>query len=156
RSGLGKTGTGQPISVADVLARAGDARIIPVILNPDGALIAMGHGQRFATPTQSLALAARDGGCSAPGCPAPPDQCQVHHTREWRRRKRTSIDHLALVCLFHHLIAIPAGWTVDMINGLPHWIPPAWIDPTQTPIRNTTHHLERTIFTPPVAETTAA
>ncbi|MCW2530314.1 MAG: hypothetical protein JWM76_5174, partial [Pseudonocardiales bacterium] len=37
-----------------------------------------------------------------------------------------------------------------------HWIPPAWIDPTQTPIRNTTHHLERTIFTPPVAENAAA
>jgi hypothetical protein len=28
-----------------------------------------------------------------------------------------------------------------MINGTPHWTPPAWLDPTQTPRRNRTHDL---------------
>ncbi len=28
-----------------------------------------------------------------------------------------------------------------MTNGVPHWRPPRWIDSTQTPRRNTTHHL---------------
>jgi hypothetical protein len=26
-----------------------------------------------------------------------------------------------------------------MINGIPHWIPPAYRDPEQKPIRNTLH-----------------
>jgi hypothetical protein len=29
-----------------------------------------------------------------------------------------------------------------MINGRAHWIPPVWIDPTQTPVRNTIHDLD--------------
>jgi hypothetical protein len=28
-----------------------------------------------------------------------------------------------------------------MIDGTPHWRPPAWLDPDRIPIRNTTHHL---------------
>lgn len=27
-----------------------------------------------------------------------------------------------------------------MINAIPHWTPPTWIDPTQTPQRNHLHH----------------
>jgi len=30
-----------------------------------------------------------------------------------------------------------------MINGIPHWIPPTWLDPSQTPQRNHTRHVER-------------
>jgi hypothetical protein len=26
-----------------------------------------------------------------------------------------------------------------MIGGLPHWRPPTWLDPQQTPTRNTRH-----------------
>jgi hypothetical protein len=29
------------------------------------------------------------------------------------------------------------GWTTTMINGVPHWIPPHWVDPGQRPRRNT-------------------
>ena len=29
------------------------------------------------------------------------------------------------------------GWLSRTINGLPHWTPPTWIDPTQQPQRNT-------------------
>jgi hypothetical protein len=34
-----------------------------------------------------------------------------------------------------------------MINGIPHWIPPTWLDPEQTPQRNHTRHVER-LLTP--------
>jgi hypothetical protein len=27
-----------------------------------------------------------------------------------------------------------------MISGIPHWIPPAFIDPQRKPMRNTAHH----------------
>jgi hypothetical protein len=45
----------------------------------------------------------------------------------------------ALVCRFHHRIALPAGWTCAMHNGTPHWTAPPWLDPSQTPRRNTAH-----------------
>jgi hypothetical protein len=28
-----------------------------------------------------------------------------------------------------------------MLDGVPHWLPPAWQDPDQTPRRNTRHHI---------------
>jgi hypothetical protein len=31
------------------------------------------------------------------------------------------------------------GWEAVLIDGIVHWRPPAWIDPTRTPIRNTAH-----------------
>jgi hypothetical protein len=34
------------------------------------------------------------------------------------------------------------GWTSTSINGLPHWIPPKFIDPEQKPIRKPDQHLE--------------
>jgi len=33
------------------------------------------------------------------------------------------------------------GWTCHMTDGIPYWRPPRWLDHTQTPRRNTTHHL---------------
>jgi hypothetical protein len=38
-----------------------------------------------------------------------------------------------------------------MINGHPHWIPPTWLDPTQTPRRNTAHHVDLTFDGPALA-----
>jgi hypothetical protein len=31
------------------------------------------------------------------------------------------------------------GWHCTMVNGIPHWTPPKWLDPAQTPIRNRMH-----------------
>jgi hypothetical protein len=31
------------------------------------------------------------------------------------------------------------GWTGKIIDGRPHWTPPAWMDPDQRPRRNTLH-----------------
>ena len=51
----------------------------------------------------------------------------------------TDIDNLTLLCGYHHRELAKRGWTCHMLDGLPHWRPPAWLDPTQTPIRNTRH-----------------
>jgi hypothetical protein len=32
------------------------------------------------------------------------------------------------------------GWQVRMPDGIPLWIPPVWIDDTQTPRTNNTHN----------------
>lgn len=64
--------------------------------------LAVGCGQRFATPAQRKALELRDGGCVIPGCGIEPRQCQAHHQPGWTQGGRTDLDQLALVCWPHH------------------------------------------------------
>jgi len=58
---------------------------------------------------------------------------------------RTTLFHLVMINnTFHDQvlrrpIEPKMGWRVDMIDGLPTWTPPAWIDPDQKPIRNRRH-----------------
>ena len=39
--------------------------------------------------------------------------CEAHHLTPWARGGPTSLDNLALLCRFHHLIAVHHwGWTL--------------------------------------------
>ncbi len=96
---------------------------------------------RAATTTQRLALAARDGGCSFPDCTVPPAWTQAHHVLEWARGGPTSLDNLTLVCGHHHRTFERNGWSCQMVDGSPHWIPPAFIDPARRPRTNTAHRV---------------
>ncbi|MDT4910711.1 MAG: hypothetical protein QOI69_3952, partial [Pseudonocardiales bacterium] len=42
-------------------------------------------------------------------------------------------------CGFHHREHPKLGWTCHMLNGIPHWKAPPWLDPQQTPRRNQAH-----------------
>jgi hypothetical protein len=81
-----------------------------------------------------MALVVRDGGCTFPGCDHPGGWCQRHHIKGWINGGPTDLNNLTLVCGYHHRSFEHNGWTCTMINGLPHWTPPAWTDPDQTPI----------------------
>jgi hypothetical protein len=59
----------------------------------------------------------------------------------WEQGGNTDIDNMALACDFHHDQRAWAGWRITMINGRPWAIPPPWIDPDQTAVRNTMHDL---------------
>ena len=85
---------------------------------------------------------ARDPGCTLPGCTSPPGWCEAHHVTDYARAGTTSIDDGALVCGYDHRERPEQGWTSTMIDGRPYWVPPSWIDPTRTPIRNTLHDLD--------------
>jgi len=50
-----------------------------------------------------------------------------------------ALANMTLKCSFHHREFERCGWAVTMIDGIPNWIPPPWIDPDRTPIRNTMH-----------------
>jgi len=106
-----------------------------------GSLPEVGGAAATILVTLSEALAARDGGCSFPGCTAPPAWCQVHHIRPWEHGSPTDLANLTLVCGHHHRQFHQQGWTCHMIKGLLHWQPPPWIDPDRNPRRNTAHHL---------------
>jgi len=138
RTGLVTTAHGGPLSVTEALRLAGDANVIPVVLDSTG-ILAYGQARRTATTGQRLALAARDQGCCFPGCDAPPGWTQVHHILEWSKGGGTDLDNECLLCGYHHRTFEKRGWTVTMKDGHPWWTPPPWIDPQQTPIRNAVH-----------------
>jgi len=136
RTGHVTTAHGGTISVHEALKQAGDANVIPVVLDSKG-ILAYGQSRRTATAAQRLALAARDGGCCFPGCDAPPGWTQVHHILNWAFGGGTDLINLCLLCGFHHREHEKRGWQVTIRNGQPWWTPPAHIDPDRTPIRNT-------------------
>jgi hypothetical protein len=138
RTGLVTTAHGGTISVATALEVAGEANVIPVVLDSTG-ILGYGQARRTATTGQRYALAARDGGCCFPGCDAPSGWTQVHHILPWALGGGTDLDNECLLCGFHHREFEKRGWQVIIQNGQPYWIPPSWIDPTQTPIRNAIH-----------------
>jgi len=141
RTGLVTTSRGGALSVMDALRIAGEATVVPVVIDREGVL-GYGRARRIATAAQRDALAARDGGCCFPGCDAPPDWTQVHHVVEWIYGGMTDLDNLCLLCGYHHREFERRGWKVTMRDGRPWWIPPAYVDPERVPIRNTMYAID--------------
>jgi uncharacterized protein DUF222 len=117
-----------------------DAEIIPIVMRGGSQPLDVGRRQRLVTGPLRRALIARDRGCVAPGCDRPPEWCDAHHLVHWTRGGATSIDNTALLCGYHHTLVHQGEWTARMIDGVPHLVPPLWIDPRQRPQRNTLHH----------------
>ncbi|MFZ4432273.1 MAG: DUF222 domain-containing protein [Microthrixaceae bacterium] len=78
-----------------------------------GETLALGRSQRLASAAQRRAAAVRYGGCCFPGCDAPPNWVELHHTPAWDDGGRTDQDHLAPLCRHHHGIIHRAGWGLD-------------------------------------------
>jgi hypothetical protein len=149
RTGVVTTAHGGLISIRQALQIAAETDIVPVVISAAGGVLGYGLSRRTASIGQRRALAARDGGCSFPGCDRPPDWCETHHVIAWADGGRTDIENLTLLCGFHHREHHKRGWSCHMTDGVPHWRPPRWIDPTQTPRRNTTRHVPLHFNMPP-------
>ena len=100
--GTATTGHGQPINVTDARKLVDQAEVIPVVLDTNAGIVAYGRMRRNATPAQRRALAARDGGCSFPGCDAPPSWTEAHRVIRWEHGGLTNLENQTLVCGFHH------------------------------------------------------
>jgi hypothetical protein len=101
---------------------------VGVLSGPGGLAAALraGPGQPFPTVSLPLDVGAasevipgylrrliilRDRHCRFPGCGRKPSVCQVHHLIHREDGGVTSLENCALVCRFHHLIAIHRwGW----------------------------------------------
>lgn len=136
--GLAETSTGQQLTVAEALRLAGQADLALLFADATGRPLNLYRSRRLTSPSQTLALIARDKGCTFPGCTMPPEWTEKHHITPWRDGGQTNLDNLVLVCDYHHDHHLREGWRVEMHQGQPHWLPPAWKDPEQKPIRN--HH----------------
>lgn len=138
RSGFGQTTAGAQLSAAEVLRLAAEAEVLPAVLATSGAVLDLGRSRRIATATQTMALVARDGGCSFPGCSHPPEWSERHHMVAWIDGGATSVDNLTLLCGYHHANFVSHGWSCRLNPaGVPEWIPPRYIDRQQRPLINT-------------------
>lgn len=96
-----------------------------------GEILWQGRRQRYFTPAQRRALAARDGGCVGPNCTAPPSWCHAHHVVDWAHGGRTDVDNGALLCSFHHHQLHAGGFRLRMNGGVPEMLAPPWLDREQ-------------------------
>jgi hypothetical protein len=132
--------TGARISPEAVRRIACDCGVIPAVLDGAGVPLDVGRERRLITGTLRRALVLRDHGCAFPGCDRPPRWCQGHHVIHWLDGGTTSLQNSVLLCAHHHRLIHQGDWTVDIAaDGLPEFIPPAHLDPSQTPRRNTYH-----------------
>lgn len=112
RTGLVTTSHGGTLSIPAALRLAADAQILPAVLDSRGAILHLGRARRIASPAQRHALAARERGCSFPGCNRPPGWCETHHVIPWADGGPTDLDNTTLVCGFHHRDTPDAdGWS---------------------------------------------
>jgi hypothetical protein len=153
-SGYVATTHGGLIPTADIHVAMAEGQVMSVLLDPTGGVLSYGRRQRLAPPDLRCAIYARDHGCTFPGCDQPASWCQVHHLLAWADGGETDIDNLALLCTYHHREFALRGWTGLMLDGVPNWVPPRWIDPAGTPRTNTTQHLKRLLDElPAIADT---
>ncbi len=150
RAGIAETADGTLLSPEQLLRIAGEADIWTAITDAHGVPLALGRTRRIASRGQTIALAARDGGCSFPGCTRPPSWCDRHHILDWIFGGRTDLNNLTLLCRHHHTHFAQRGWTCRLNPaGLPEWIPPRWIDRHQRPLlheRIQRRHAEHTLI----------
>ena len=139
--GYAETEHGELVSTAEV-RRAGDAQPLFALLDATGGIVSYGRARRLATAGQRRALTVRDRGCSFPGCTTPASWCETHHVVAWADGGATDLDNMTLLCGYHHREFERLGWDCVMIDAVPHWRPPDWLDRARTPRRNTAHHTE--------------
>ncbi len=134
KAGIAETTDGSQLSADQLLRVADEAEIWPTIIDRNGVPLALGRTRRIASRGQTMALIAREGGCSFPGCDHPPQWCDRHHIIDWIDGGPTDLDNMTLLCRYHHTHFLQKGWSCRInADGLPEWIPPRWIDPEQRP-----------------------
>lgn len=126
--------TGEPLSATSVRRMACDAEIIPVVLGGHGEPLDIGRAQQSVPRHLRRLLLVRDGSCAFPGCDRPLGASHAHHCQHWAEGGKTAIDNLVMLCAGHHRHLHAENWLARINpHGLPEFIPPRAVDPSQTP-----------------------
>ncbi|WP_328305294.1 HNH endonuclease signature motif containing protein [Actinomycetospora sp. NBC_00405] len=131
--GHGTLDSGALSDPATVRRWACDADIVPLVLGSKSEPLDIGRRSRLIPDAMRRALTFRDGGCTFPGCTRRPRRCHAHHIDHWGEGGPTCLDNLTLLCRHHHQVIHHGHWRIDMIDGLPWFTPPPWIDPERQP-----------------------
>ena len=125
-----------------------DAAVVPIVLDGAGQPLDVGRATRTIPDGLRRAVAARDRGCAHPGCDRPPSWCECHHIVPWERGGRDEAVEPGHAVPGPPPADPPTEWICRIRDGLPEFIPPAWIDPERRPRRKALPHLARADFAP--------
>ena len=118
-------------------SRLCDVELIPQVLGSSKVLLDRGRAVRTFSHRLKLDLA-NYGSCSIPDCRSPVAYTDGHHLIWWSQGGSTNADNVTLLCPSCHTLVHKHVWTpVFDSNSQLYWKPAAWLDPTQTPLRNT-------------------
>ena len=157
RAGVGVTGGGTVIPIAEVIGLAAQAvPYLAVFDRATGSALNLFRARRSASPAQRVMLIARDGGCTKPGCTVPAYGSQVHHAaRDWARGGLTNVDELGLACGVDNRMVGDDGWTTRLTASHDvEWIPPPNLDTGQTRVND--YHRPERLYRPTDAPPTDA
>ena len=93
---------GTLIRTDTALAAADQADIYWAITHSTGQILHLGRTRRIATLPQTIALYARDKGCSFPGCDTPAGMVRTTPHPSWAEGGLTDLNNLTLLCAYHH------------------------------------------------------
>lgn len=128
-------GQSEPVSIATIERFGCSGATTSIAFDASGRALDVGREQRLFNRRQRRALAARDGGCMAPGCDRPPSWTEAHHIEHWAHGGKTDIADGILLCRHHHLLFHNHGWSIHR-SGSRYWLtPPADVDPRRTPVQ---------------------
>ncbi|MEV4312116.1 DUF222 domain-containing protein [Actinocrispum sp. NPDC049592] len=113
-----------------------DSHLFPAVLGSKSEPLDIGVSSYTVPAHIRRALILRDGGCAFPSCGAPASACDAHHIIHWRNHGPTKVDNLVLLCPHHHRLVHRSDWTIQMVDRIPRFIPPAYIDPHRRPRTN--------------------
>ncbi len=115
---VGETEAGTPVTAATALRWCCDAGISRVLTDATSTPVDLGHTARLPNRAQRRALAARDRGCTFPGCDRPPGWTSAHHLIHWIHGGPTSLWNQTLLCSFHHHRVHEGGYGLERLaNG---------------------------------------
>ena len=83
---------GTTLTPTAALAAVCDAGIVPMIFTSPGQPLHVGRATRGFTPAMRRALAARDRGCTWPGCHRRASCCAAHHLTPWGEGGETCVE----------------------------------------------------------------
>jgi len=134
-------GIHEPVPISTIEQLRCSSPVVTTLFGDKGEVLQHGKKRRLFSAAQNRALAARDGGCTWATCDRPPSMCETHHVSEWISADhppgRTDIDNGVLLCHFHHSHLHRSSWKLVMKDGVPHIVPPPWVDVEQNPIPTT-------------------
>src|SRR4029078_8424805 len=136
RAGIGVTGGGTKLPIADVIRMGAHAHHhLAVFDGVTGHALALYRTKRVASAAQRIMLIARDGGCTKPCCTVGAYGAQVHHvTTAWAAGGNTNIHDLGLARPpDNRSVNTDGGWTTAMNTRTEvEWTPPPHLDTGQT------------------------
>ncbi|MFC9443690.1 MULTISPECIES: DUF222 domain-containing protein [unclassified Brevibacterium] len=137
-SGRATTGAAESFPIDTAVREGLNGTVFFHLMSEKGRTVSVETENRYANKNQLAILAARDRGCTFPGCETPPGWCEAHHIVPFSEGGKTNINNLTLACSYHHHLIDRTDWeTIMLFDGRAAWVPPATIDPARRPILHT-------------------